>query len=286
MNLKKLFVYELILGLALTALIILSYLFYPELVRNTGIYVFITILLWVYIATIHVRHKNKSEKEVRIYNRATKISGIAAGVVAFLFIMNLNNFENLHFGHSWFYGFIIILALSRSISGLLLLKSGSSAEDKTVAKEIADLPPETPVTFLIINNTLFSLILLAGFILFAICIFWLKSGSGVLDTLVMPAILVVYIIIVCFSKAVFHKQRILDEREKHIIFKITSIAALLLVIALMLLFTLKDFSLFGYQINAIWGLILVPLCMVLWGLTGLLILTKEEGGVFDALRKE
>lgn len=68
----------------------------------------------------------------------------------------------------------------------------------------------------------------------------------------------------------------MDEREKIIALRITSISTILFLLALSILSSMGDLSLWGYKINDIWGHISFPLFILIFSLVGFTILTLEE----------
>lgn len=274
MKLKKLFIIEFVVGVMYSIFLLISYFFFPGLAGNSIVFNLIYLFFLLYSSAIGQGNKLLSGIEKVLFIKAVKIGACISLLFLFFCLMNIKNINHANAAYI-FSTVVAIFFLLRSSSGLILLKRQRTPEDIISIADSADQQDDPPAKFLIINRTLFSSILIGGIIILVIELLFLKQGSNAVETLAIPACLIGYIVFTFFTRHIFSKKTVLDEREKYLIFKITSFASFLFLIFCLVLFAIKDYVLFSYLINAMWGLLLVPLFMVLWGSLGLIVLARE-----------
>ena len=286
MNLRKLFLLELFMGLVVSALAIIFIILSPEFTKTSASSLLVIALFNIYILTVNQLIKKQPPEGYALYTKAARASSIILGGVIFLAVMNLKNIPNGSITRFGLYIIVPIYLLSHSVCGLYLLARLKHRKDKyTTNEEPAPQGPQ-PIPFIVINNLLFTLTLLSGIAIFIITFYFLKWGSDPREAMVIPCCLVGYSAIVCVVNMILNKKRFLDEREKNIVFKITSLSTFFSIIVLLTLFALNSSYILGYSIKEIWGLIIVPLFMVFWGASGLAVLAKDDGWKWNLLSEE
>lgn len=290
MNLKKLFWFELITGIVLSILPIIAFLSQLEFLKTRESNLFILSLFAVARSTIY----NKSiQKNVREWGELKKVgigTLIIIGVFVLIHLVNKQYFNLIlgnFVGQYWAFYFLSLFLLIHSTLGFITIKRNPLNTDESDKNKQTDDDTKKPEYLTILNYNSLFLIIICGIGIFAFCLLGAsEKGSSLSEALMAPGYLIIVLSLVTFINSKIHNMRILDERERFIIFKITSVAAFLGVITLLILFAFRSTNIFGFFINDIWGLAIVPIGMVLWGITGFFVLAKEEGGVIRVLRNK
>jgi hypothetical protein len=286
MNFKKVFLYELFIGILVAGLTM--YLFFNStspIVLYIG-NLLLSTLLFVYVLKTHRKKKGQDEKEWLLLNKAWKGAGFVVTLfmlISFFFLQNTLTSAGdkfiYYFGFHWFSLFLIV----HSILGFFLLNASSDRSKKSAVNEIVDKMLFVPDSFVVLRYSLFIGQIFAGVLLFFLSVSrYSNADPG--RSISLPITIITIMPVQYFISTKYQKKRKMDERERHILYKITSVAALLSLLSFIILFSIKDFSLFSYLISDIWGLILVPLFLVIWGITGVIVFVKEEGflaGIFQ-----
>lgn len=92
--------------------------------------------------------------------------------------------------------------------------------------------------------------------------------------LVLPLIVLLFISI--RTRKQMKSKRDFDERAQYLAYKIFTITS---VVFLFLLLVLADFrytKLVGYEIRDLFGIIIIPLFMIIYGIVGMIIISKES----------
>jgi len=78
------------------------------------------------------------------------------------------------------------------------------------------------------------------------------------------------------SRMQMKSKKDFDERAQYLAYKTLSISSFVFICALMILADLRYEKIFGNEIRDVFGYILLPLFLVIWGTVGLIILAKES----------
>jgi hypothetical protein len=289
MNFKRYFMFELISGLVLFLIPVLAFFIKLEMLGTRKSNLFLFSILSIAGSALYRKPLKPTDWERLIFKKTGAFTGFLLGFLALLFVMETKSFNSgmeTVFGAYWVFSFFSFFLLIHSLFGFYILSRYPKPVNMPEPYKPEGAATEQPEYLKILNYPSLLLIIFCGIGIFAFCLFCLADGSSVMEALAIPVSIVVIMILVTFINAKIHNLKILDERERHLIFKITSITAFLSLLILVILFACKDYYIFGYLISYIWGLAIVPLAMVLWGTTGLVVLAKEEeGGIIHALRK-
>ncbi len=288
MNFKRLFWFELITGIIILFIPILAVIAKFEIFRTRESNIYILSLLTIISTVIYRKPAGKTDWERMILKKTGFITGFLLGFPAIIFLMNIKNYNsgltNI-FGPNWVFFLYSYFLLIHSIFGFFILSRNPKPVDIPELFRPEGTVAEQPEYLKILSYSSLLLIIFCGIGIFAFCLFCIADGSSVNEALMIPVFIIIIITLTNFVNAKIHNLKILDERERHLIFKITSITAFLSLIILMVLFACKDYYIFGYLISDVWGLAIVPLGMFIWGITGLAVLAIEEGDIQRILKR-
>ncbi len=121
MNLKKLFTFEFLMGLAFAAAVLIIHIYWPDVLQNTMTIITASILFLIITQVTHQTIKNLSQEEKDVFNKSYKAAAIVFGIFLFLLLVNAKNVEHGIFGYSYFY-LLAFYVIAQSASGFYFLK--------------------------------------------------------------------------------------------------------------------------------------------------------------------
>jgi len=274
MNLTKFFIIEIACGILLLSFFIIC-LFIPASHLILIVVGIVNVILVLNPVTYIYRKKQDLHKEEILFLEISlTISSIIFLIVMVLFLTlgsNLKTFsgELLHKYLPFFLAPLFILL--RSTLGIFLTNiefiKNKIKNHKKSLNEVFNSD-----SYIEMNKSFFGLICLSGifFLFFAYYQILIKTSFVFLTPLLIGGQYYDY-----RDKVKNKVKREFDEREKFLLFKTLSFAGLIFIIALSILFYLNDIIIFGYKINILWGVLILPLFLLSWGIVGLIIVRNE-----------
>lgn len=276
MNLKKLFLYELVAGIVLTCAVLLVIICTPDIIlKNINIIFVFPAIFIIYMKILYGANESWKEQDLLFIKK----TWVVTGIIWILFLLADCFFEptSPHRGHlSYFPIFFVLmgpaLLLIHSVIGLFLLKHRTNGSGR-VYKAFENALPE-PEGFLIVNHTSFMETIFFGSSVFAIS-YYAGSYQAIRILILLPLLYLPFSFTIYFENVRKKKQRKMDEMEKFILFKTTSYSAVITLFFLAALYEIKDLSFLGNFINEAWGILIISGFFIIWGITGSAILAKR-----------
>lgn len=274
MKIKRIFHIELISGILLLGFPILCFFINISTIIVQIACVIYILLFIFYLDFFRRKKQNQNEKKWEIVNVAWALSAIIPlilTVLIFIYGSKIKTYTGEQFKLYLPLYIVPIWLIFHSLSGLLLLNSGwAEIGLSDIRKTIIEL--FNTDSYFEIRKSFFVLIIIVGIFFFGFAYYQILSNK--LFTFIYPLLMIIQVY--DYKSKIKHKQkRKFDEREKYFLFKTISISSFFFFILLFVIFRLGDDKLFGHLINEMWGTMIFPLFLTIWGITGLVMLKKE-----------
>ncbi len=274
MTLNKIFYFEFISGILFLSFPILCFFIHISSIALNIAYVIYILIFLFYVNFFQKEKHNKNGNNWGIVNVAWAISGIiplTLTALTFVYGSKIRIYTGESFKQYLPLYFVSLWLLFHSILSVLLLNLGWAENGITgFRKSIIELFNSD--SYIEIKRSFFILIIFIG--IFFVGFDYYQILTGRLFTVIPPLIMIAYVY--DYKSKIKNKQkRKFDEREKNFLFQTISIATFFFIILLSVLFMIKDVKLLGHLLNEMWGIIIFPLFLILWGFIGLVMLRKE-----------
>jgi len=277
MNLRKMFLYKLLFGFFLLIATFVLYLF-PGLVEKNVHFLLVPAFANIVNIFFITKLKEQDPDNVVFFQRTAKATGMIfiPFLIILMFVWNAMN-TNIS-SVTLFLCFSLLITstfIIHALLGVYLLKHNKTSITKSKAYEIFDLVITNPDTFIIINYGFFFETIFGGLFILSIS-FGAASFANLRIILAIPLLVLIVFPLQYFINVKNKKQNKMDEREKSILYKITSYSFFIYLFFVFALYAFNNSFIQNIKISEGWGALLVSAAFIIWGFVGLIILKRES----------